>query len=399
MSRQFQSLDSFLIANQAFWRFEPFFASQQLDLPWCDSEPQLCAWLNALSENEINAFKQDNAKLLEAMSAYFPQLSQISQWVSSLPQLKCEGFALDRGVETGVPGRKLEQILSMGEAALTAHNGSEWLEWCSGKGFLGRILASQSSQPVTSFEYQQALCDSGQAEADKQQLPMTFVQGDALSERSLEVFNERQHAVALHACGDLHVSLLTKGVDKQLPAMTISPCCYHLIEAEIYQPLSKLAQLSQLALTKSELRIPLQETVTGGERVRRHRMQEMTYRLGFDALLRECLSIEQYQPVPSIKKSLLSDGFEAFCQWACERKGIELPKVDFERFEAKGMSRYWQMERISLVQQPYRRVLELWLAFDKVLYLEDNGYEVELSEFCPRETTPRNLLIHAKKAN
>jgi hypothetical protein len=161
--------------------------------------------------------------------------------------------------------------------------------------------------------------------------------------------------------------------------------------------MSDAAKLSNLALNKSELRIPLQETVTGGERVKRHRIEEMTFRLGFDLLLKEAKGIEQYQPIPSIKKSQLSEGFTAFCRWASEQKGIELPELEYDEYEGKGRQRYWQMERMSLVQQPFRRALELWLVLDKALYLEQCGYKVALSQFCSRETTPRNILVHATR--
>lgn len=396
MLNQFQLLNQFLIEHQAYWRFEPFFLSDQQPLPWLSQSSALCGWLESLSPEQITSYKQDNASLLNDMSCYLPCLEQISGW-TTLPQIDSKGLELARGVESGVPGRKLAQILSMGEAAINNHHGGEWLEWCSGKGFLGRILASQTQQKVTSFEYQQALCESGQREADKQGLAMQFIQGDALSEQAEAAFNSNQHAVALHACGDLHVSLINHATRKQLPAVTLSPCCYHLVNCDTYQALSELGRASILTLTRQELRIPLQETVTGGERVKRHRIEEMTFRLGFDLLTREITQTDRYQPVPSIKKSQLAQGFEAFCRWACEQKGINLPEVDFGYYEKLGLKRYWQMERISLVQQPFRRVLELWLVLDKALYLQEQGYTVTLSEFCTRETTPRNLLIHAVK--
>lgn len=396
MQQQFQQLDSVLSRYQSFWRFEPFFQSLSLDLPWVEQFPQLCEWLSSLSNQQIEFYKQHNEELEHELARVLPEMLILSE-LTSLQRLALNGIKLPRGVDAGIPGRKLEQIISMSEASITHHAGSEWLEWCSGKGFLGRILASQSLQSVTSFEFQAALCQSGQKEADKQGLPMHFVQGDALSNDAASVMNSNQHAVALHACGDLHVSLIRHGCQKGLPAMTISPCCYHLIQNDSYQPLSTVAKASALTLSKNELRIPLQETVTGGERVKRHRYQEMSYRLGFDLLLRSECGFQHYEPVPSIKKSLLAEGFDAFCQWAAQQKGITLPKLDAEHYLRLGKARYWQMERVSLVQQIFRRALELWLVLDKAIYLEEQGYKVEVNEFCSKQITPRNILIQAVK--
>jgi hypothetical protein len=170
-----------------------------------------------------------------------------------------------------------------------------------------------------------------------------------------------------------------------------------LIRGDHYVPLSREGKNTDLKLDRPALRVPLQQTVTGGARVSRHRQQEMSFRLGFDELLRAELSFNEQTTVPSIKKSLLDEGFQHFCEWAANKKSFELPcDVDFEYYLEKGTQRFWHMERLSLAQQLFQRPLEMWLALDKCLYLEEIGYEVKLTEFCSREVTPRNLLIQAE---
>ncbi|PMH46778.1 SAM-dependent methyltransferase [Vibrio sp. 10N.286.49.B3] len=396
MRNTFTQLDSLLLAHQALWRFEPFHACFNRAYPWHSQFPQLTAWLESLCDDKVEHLKLHPEALTQEWLTLFPGFSIINDIVL-LPSSRSHSLVLPRGLDTGIPGRKLAQIVSMSEVALYDHVGTEWLEWCAGKGFLGRILAQQSHQKVTSFEWQQALCDSGQEIADKQSIPMHFIQGDAFTPEAKAVFNPNQHAVALHACGDLHVRLLELSVYYQLPAITISPCCYHLINSEHYRPLSEQAQLSTLLFTRSELSIPLHETVTGGERVKRHRRLEMIYRLGLQLLLTEQYGAQSYIPIPSIKKSLLANGFQAFCHWASEKKQLGLVDCDWDYYANEGEKRFKQMERLSLVQQVYRRAIEIWLAMDKALYLQENGYQVEMSTFCQREVTPRNILIHAKK--
>lgn len=397
MHSRFKILDSFLLEHQVYWRSEPFHLCQTQQRPWVDVNRPLVDWLNSLSIENIQILKEQPQALVEELIGFLPELEEANQNIQ-FTFTAHKGLTLPRGTEDGIPGRKLQQIVSMGEALLEHHHGKEWLEWCSGKGFLGRILSQQSKQKVTSFEWQQSLCESGQKIADAQRLDMTFVQGDALSESADDVFNTDQHAVALHACGDLHVELVKKSVSHGLPAVTISPCCYHLIRNENYQAMSSVAKSSDLTLSKSDLRIPLQETVTGGERVKRHRQLEMSYRLGFSQLLKAERSINEYIPVPSIKKSELSEGFESFCLWAAEVKNISLCSgIDFESYLVQGEALFWEMEKLSLVQQVFRRPLEVWLALDRAIYLQEQGYEVTLEEFCERSVTPRNLLIHGVK--
>ncbi len=393
MNTQFQFINDCLIENQLFWRFDPFQASIHQSLPWQDSHPALCQWLESLTPTEVECLKENPEQALAKLNVYLPALRSLAMQ-TQLESVPLNGLNLERGLDSGIPGRKLEQICAMGEAAIQNHHGEEWLEWCSGKGYLGRILTTQTNQPVTSFEYQQALCDSGQKAAVDNHWKMTFIQGDAFKANAKAVFKSTQHAVALHACGDLHVRLLQNATEAGLAAITISPCCYHLIQGDTYQALSEPAKASSLVLSKQELRIPLQQTVTGGERVRRHRQQEMIYRLGFDLLTRQELGFKEYQPVPSIRKSQLNDGFEAFCRWAAEYKGLEIPpQLNFEKYEALAEARFWHMEKMSLVQLVFQRPLEIWLALDKVLYLEERGYCASLLEFCAKSVTPRNILI------
>lgn len=392
MLSRFKSLDTLLLAHQNFWRFEPFHESRQATHRF--SASRLGEWLDSVSNHEVALLKQDSKAVIQLVSQFLPELRLLPDLcaLASSPQTSA---TTDPHLTSGIPGRKLAQIEAMSLSAIAQHQGDEWLEWCAGKGFLGRILASQSGDFVTSFEWQQSLCEHGQHSAKLQKLPVKFIQGDAFCCEHHKVFNARQHAVALHACGDLHVVLMQYATQHQLPAMTIAPCCYHLIRDDHYQPLSTMGRLSSLHLNRAELRIPLQETVTGGERVVRHRRLEMSFRLGFDELLRAELGLKDYLPIPSIKKSQLQLGFAEFCRWAAVKKGIALNNVDFEAYQILGEERFFRMEKLSLVQQAFHRALELWLVLDKSLYLQEQGYQVTLSEFCDKKITPRNILIHA----
>ena len=72
--------------------------------------------------------------------------------------------------------------------------------------------------------------------------------------------------------------------------------------------------------------------------------------------------------------------------------------IDFESYFAQGETLFWEMEKLSLVQQVFRRPLEIWLALDRAIYLQEQGYEASIEEFCERSVTPRNLLIHGVKS-
>ncbi|WP_255555452.1 methyltransferase [Enterovibrio paralichthyis] len=389
----FLALDALLTQYRDYWQGVPF---DCLDLPWRDSTPGLCDWLDAQSLSDLQAWKAQPVALAKAVSQWLPEAGEL---LALCEVTESEGgqFDCDSHWSTGVPGRKWEQISAFNRA-LPYSPGKRWLEWCAGKGYLGCILAVTRKAEVTSLEWQDALCVDGQAYATKHKLPMRFVQGDAFASESKKLVDECDHAVALHACGDLHVTLLRHFVAAKAESVTVSPCCYHLIQDKQYQPLSSLAKQSSLVLSKHDLKLPLQETVTAGQTVKNKRFVEVSYRLGFDALQRSINPGAHYLPVPNVQKSLLKEGFEAFCFWAAEQKGLTLdPATDFAAFQQLGESRFLMVERMETVRTLFRRPLEMWLVYDRALYLQQHGFETAVTTFCARELTPRNILISATR--
>ncbi|MGF1726571.1 methyltransferase [Photobacterium nomapromontoriensis] len=387
----FSQLDSLLSQTREFWQFMPFATPQSL---WEQRHPELSQWLLNVTDQEIEAFIQHPESLAVAMTRWIPQAPRLMA-LAALEPLPKVAYTPPRGLDAGIPGRKWQQLEAF-NGVLPALS-LPWLEWCAGKGFLGRVLAATHHTPVISLEWQKTLCDSGTEAAEKLGLDMTFVHGDAFSAESEQYIHPQQHAVALHACGDLHVSLLQRVASRRGQAVSVSPCCYHLIRNKTYQPLSLPAKNSLLQLSKHDLRLPLQETVTAGNRVRNLRFIEVSFRLGFDSLQRDILGEDSYIPVPNVQKGLLNQGFESFCQWAAEQKGIALPDdVDYGYWQRQGEQRYRWVERLELVRQVFRRPLELWLVYDRACFMEESGYKVTVGTFCDKPITPRNILIHAE---
>ncbi|WP_256382994.1 methyltransferase [Photobacterium toruni] len=388
----FHRLDALLVKNRHFWQFMPF---AERGFVWQQNLP-FCQWLMALDDDQLQMLGNDIYALTAALMPWIEDAEELTQFTNEIPPLVRTNISIPQGFDNGVPGRKWQQITAFNEVLPSL--GIPWLEWCAGKGYLGRVLAISHQQPVTSLEWQQQLCVDGRDAAKQLGLNINFIHADAFSADSDNAINCQQHAVALHACGDLHVSLLQRVVAKKGAAVSISPCCYHLIRQAHYQPISAVAKTSALVLSKHDLRLPLQETVTAGNRVKQLRFVEVSFRLGFDLLQRELSQTDNYLSVPNVQKALLTQGFEAFCRWAAAKRGVSLPAdIDFDKWQQLGDKRFRITERMELVRQLFRRPLEIWLALDRACFLEEQGYEVVIGTFCDRPITPRNLLIHAER--
>ncbi|WP_305844037.1 methyltransferase [Photobacterium leiognathi] len=388
----FQQLDTLLTANRQYWQFVPF---ADKGFAWEEQHPEFCDWLVSIDDQTLAHLNQDQQALIDAFMPWIPDVALLAK-LAETSRLTGSEYVYPRNFDAGIPGRKWQQITAFNQ--VLPRLGVPWLEWCAGKGFLGRVLSVTHQQPVTSLEWQQQLCVDGEAAAKQLGLDIHFVQGDAFDVSSQQYIQPKQHAVALHACGDLHVSLIKQVVAKKGQAVSVSPCCYHLIRDKQYQPLSSGAKASKLQLSKHDLRLPLQETVTAGNRVKQLRFVEVSFRLGFDLLQREVNQTNDYLPIPNVQKALLGEGFAAFCLWAAEQKGMTLPDdINFDYWQQLGEKRFAITERMELVRQLFRRPLELWLVLDRVCFLEESDYKVTLGTFCEKQMTPRNLLIHAER--
>ncbi|WP_406667908.1 methyltransferase [Gallaecimonas sp. GXIMD1310] len=318
----------------------------------------------------------------------------LAPWLDyRLPEASKVPLRTPTRLASGIGGRKWQQITDFAGAADV--NGPA-LEWCAGKGHLGRLLAV-NGQAVLSLELQLQLCQQGETLAQHWQVPQQFVCADALTPAAAQFFEPARQALALHACGRLHMTFLRQAVNASVQRLTLSPCCYHLIDDEHYQPMSQQGRQQQLSLSRFDLKLPLEELVTGGARAGRLRQQENRYRLAFDALQQD-LGGEGYLPVPSAPKTLFNGSFADFAGWAAAQKGLTLPpSLDSEYYLAVADARLPLINRINQVRHWYRRPLELWLLLDRVCYLQEAGYKVSLSTFTDHHNTPRNALIDATK--
>ena len=192
------------------------------------------------------------------------------------------------------------------------------------------------------------------------------------------------------------MQLLQAASLRKVERIYLSPCCYHLGRDADYRPLSSAGRASSLKLNRQDRQLAVQETVTADQRTRRQRQIEVIWRLGFDLLQRDLRGVDEYLPLPSLRKSMLSGTFADFCAWAAERKQLPLPAgLDLEAYRQQGEQRLRAVRRLELISHLFRRPLELWLVLDRVLYLEEQGYQVVWGQFCQRHLTPRNLMIQA----
>lgn len=390
-SVRFHALGHVLADHAHLWRPAPFHVARP---DWCGRHAGLTTRLLELADEEVEGLAGDNHALIALLAEYLPGLDVLHGLIR-VPTLEGDpgeprSSPLSR-LLAHVPGRKQAQITAF--AAAVGEVRGPVLEWCAGKGHLGRLLAWRQPHPVTSLELDPALVAAGVELARRTGLAQNFVRADALDAGSAKHLAGR-HAVALHACGDLHLALLRGAVAQGVPALDLAPCCYYRIAAKRYQPLCEDAGLD---LGRDELHLAVTETVTAGGRDRRRAGMAGAWKLAF-LEWRATRGVPRERPFKPVPDAWLGLGFQGWMTHLCARESLDPPpQADWAGLEATGWRRQAEVRRLDLVRLAFRRPLEMWLVLDRALFLERQGYQVRVGEFCGRATTPRNLLISARR--
>lgn len=364
LAERFEVLSAWLHRWRPVWTHRPFV---ERPAPWEPELPGLAATLRGLSLDEAE-------HLHELMGG---------------PDPACDVAPLPAYLQRAIPGRKWSQIEAF-VGAVRDEPVARWVDWCSGKGHLGRTLVRTTERPGRGLERDPALC----GEADRL---ATKVRADYRTEVCdvLEVHAELPAdagLVALHACGELHDRALARGPDVGFVA--VAPCCYHRHSGERVPVRSALGRRHDLDLGPSSLRFATAEEVAAPARIRSFRRRRSAFRQGLDLLVREATGVDVYRPLGGFPTPWLQQDFAYFVRCAAEHHDLPLPaRWDPDRAEAAGWAAFAEITQLSLARTVFRRPVELWFVLDRALWLEELGLEVEVRRFCQRARTPRNLLI------
>ena len=391
LAGRYSRLDSLLEAHGVLWRPQPF---KEPAPSWCDTWPALAAHVRALQDGAVHCLAGDNRALAELIGTFVPELAELPRLID-LPLLESPGLpprapGHAHHLKWEVPGRKAAQIQAF--AGQVGRAEGPFLEWCGGKGHLGRLLGASWQVPVATLELDGALCAEGENLARRAGVDQAFRVGDALAPESLAGVAGR-HALALHACGDLHVELIRQASGAGLKALDVAPCCHYRTAAPEAPALSG----GGLRLDANALRLAVMDTVTASGLEVRFRQREQAWKLAFIEWRRKVTGEGDYRSFKSVPDGWLRADFASFCGQLSARQGLPVPAAaDCAALETEGWRRAAEVARLDLVRLAFRRALETWLALDRALCLQSQGYVVRLGEFCPRQVTPRNLLISAR---
>ncbi|MGF1548395.1 MAG: methyltransferase [Thiotrichales bacterium] len=388
-SDHFARLEQQLKLGAEFWRASPYRGEP---LAWREHHPALVAALQALKDDEVETLGNDSAALLGWLEARVPALRGLRDTLQ-IPPARTTLLAPDDPHRTrDVPGRKLAQIRAF--LATVGVPQGPVLDWCAGKGHLGRLVCLHHPIAATSLEIDPQLCRTGGELAQRHRVPLhDFLNTDVLAPAT-QARLAGHHALALHACGELHRALVRGVIATAAPALDLAPCCYHRGSAETHDPLNPIATLR---LHRDDLRLAVSDSVTAAPREIRERRRELAWRLAGQTWLTTLGRAQAGDPLPRPPKAWFRLEFADYLDRLSASTGARRALPHCDELAREGWRREAELRRLALPRLAFRRALELWLVLDLALALETHGYTVTIGEWCERRLTPRNLLLRARR--
>lgn len=388
-----RALDAWLSAHAPLWEPRPFVTWRPA---WWGDAPELAAWVQTVDEGVLQALEDHLGANVEVPERLASLAEQAAALTDLTPLARAQVAPRGRGVKS----RKGEQVGGFLAATEHALRGGDAVvvEWCAGRGHLGRTLSERLEREALLLERDASLCAPARGAAERPRVRHVCV--DVLDETVHHALPDRGAFVALHACGRLTDRMLDVALAHGASAIAAAPCCAHrLFGAPRYAPRSAIGRASALSLDASALRLSVLDEASVSPRERARRQREHWLRVAVDLLARGATGLDEHFSFPSVSAEQIDLSLVEFVDWVQRTHGLPVPAGwDPDQVGAAATEQLRVIRAGAIVRRVARRPLELWLALDRAQSLVEAGLEVSVGTFCARTATPRNILIVGRAA-
>ena len=278
-----------------------------------------------------------------------------------------------------------------------------------GIGLLAQSLANQYDLPVTSLDMDPVLQKTGRerhlknSRLPKNKVDYQNVKVELENAAFRNLLTSETMTIGLHTCGMLAVDHLKVSVKSHTKAMLNMGCCYHkLPDGGSGQNISKFAQELPNKLTLEQFALTLasraHRKMDEGDFDFKYKVKQFRYALHF--LLHDRYGHQAMVNLGNSHPSLYDEPFAVYAMEQFTRMNM-LPNESMDELntyfaDPKLQDLIWRMQAATLIRNSFGRLLELYLQLDRVIYLEEQGYNSRLIEFFNEEISPRNLGIYAE---
>lgn len=409
LSEHFQKTRDFLE------RYRPFWYDEILNLYPSTLEAYPKSWIETLGSLTPLELWQLDCKIDHSFlkdTPIYNFIEEVRALSSFLPILKIDS-TLPKDILGGMREKKAHEISLLvpylGELA-KKHSFSHIVDIGGGIGHLSRTLGHQYPVCCICLDHDKALQEKGKSLLKNEKVEfiskglgnpiIPSKEFDTLNdEESLRIFSKDSLTVGLHSCGPLSLRLMEEVIRRGGKSLVNFPCCYLKLDPFLEVNLSSIAKINPLSFSTIGLTLASRShsKFSFEDFLVKETVKKIRYT--FHLLLFEKLNIKEFIGAGNYPLKKYQEGFSIYAKEKLDELGIshEFTDMQLEDFfeEKKDLVRY--MFLCNILRWQMGRVLETHLLIDRALYLQENGFEVELFELFDQEISPRNLGIFALK--
>lgn len=405
---RFLQIKSFLKAYQEIWQNEIMLMYpdplEGYDLEWIEDLRRFQKKEDVIRLEKKDVFGHiENPSLID----FYKQIEELSQlptarkyedmpedrftWLFIIPKKQHEIKRLAPHVNELFKKNKFEKIIDVG----------------GGIGLLAQTLNNYYQIPIVSLDMNKKLQETG-IERHKKNAKDPV---NKVIYHNLKVSNDSEFTsllksnvmtVGLHTCGKLALDLIQVSSKTKVPAIVNFGCCYHTLDAkDDLQNISEFAQNNEpLWMNKFALTLACRAHKKMDDKDYDLKLKVKLYRYAIHILLYDYYDVKNLITLGNSSPKLYDESFGLYVYEQLRRVKIN-PRHTIEElnhfFEQNDLKVLIErMLAAGLIRNALGRVLELYLILDRAIYLEEQGYSVQVEEFFDEELSPRNIGITAE---
>jgi SAM-dependent methyltransferase len=357
------------------------------------------SFLLSLADDDVDAQEAEGLRATFPMDAPASLLDLVrrAREIVDVPELAPGPHpALPHEPRAHTTPRKDAQLDALAALVMeTAGSAARVLDVGSGHGHLTREIAARLGRPVIGVERNAALVERARELAGNTASAPAFLVADVV--RGGLTLHEGDCVVGLHACGELGDEMVrSAGLSSSTASLVLVGCCLQKRGPLVRAPLST----EGIALSKAFLGLSnLVATEDGVEATREENLAARERRVALAILLeRAGVPIRPQGELLGLNRRSAHQPLDVLAARVFARAQREPPtRAALDDAAAEARVVHARMRRFALPRALLARVLEVSVAFDRALFLEEHGFEARVGELFPASTSPRNLAIAARR--
>ncbi len=328
---------------------------------------------------------------LEKLEPLPPMPAKNSTWLYMIPKKKYEIKLLGPLINSVYQKENIKKIVDIG----------------GGIGLLAQTMNNVYHHKVISVDLDPVMQETGRVRHEENALGPHKVEYQNIKVsadeiRFVKLLDSDTMTLGLHTCGNLANDQMKASTHAKAKSVINMGCCYHKLVPET-QNISAFAKSQEDKLVMTQFALTLA--------TRAHRKMDETdydlkekvklYRYCIHFLLYDHYDMKELFSLGNSHPTLYDESFGVYAADNLTRNKIPL------RHTIEELNAYYndparqdliaKMIVAGLVRNPFGRLLELYLQLDRVIYLEENGYETRLIEIFDEPVSPRNIAIIANR--